>query len=76
MTAAFHFVRTAHAARFLFHGREITLSREMQRIAEVKEAELASYLANLPDDVFLKLITDAGLTEDGDAADEENREKG
>ena len=47
----------------------------MQRIAEVKEAELASYLAKLPDDVFLKLITDAGLTEDGDDADEENRDK-
>ena len=48
----------------------------MQRIAEVKEAELASYLANLPDDVFLKLITDAGLKEDVEAADKEIRETG
>ena len=47
----------------------------MQRTAEVKEAELATFLANLPDDVFLKLITDAGLTEDGNAADKETREK-
>lgn len=50
------------------------MSKEMQRIADVKEVELVSVLASLPDDVFLKLITDVGLLEeDTDAGKEESK---
>ena len=67
-------VRAASAVLFQFHGRKTTLSKEMQRIADVKEAELVSVLASLPDDVFLKLVTDAGLLEeDTDAGKEESK---
>ena len=47
-------------------------TREMQKVAEIREAELASFLASLPDDVFLKIVTDIGLVgeEDEDAGEE------
>jgi hypothetical protein len=73
VTAAF-LLSGRHLPSFSFSWEETTLSKEMQRIADVKEAELVSVLASLPDDVFLKLITDVGLLEeDTDAGKEESK---